>query len=72
MKKQLVMLANGEKLPLDYTATFNPLPSALVSLNGMPNKGNKSNSTDFLESKKSGVIVTAFLSQWRPESVVCF
>ena len=40
----MVMLARGDKLPLDYTTPFCPLPSALLETNGMPYKGIKSNS----------------------------
>ena len=72
MKKQLVMLASGEKLPQDCGSNFIPRPCALVSAEGLPTKGNKSKATDFFEThyKQVGVIVSAFPNSWTPDSVI--
>ena len=72
MKKQLVMLASGKKLPQDCGSNFIPRPCALVSAEGLPTKGNKSKATDFFETcyKQVGVIVSAFPNSWTPDSVI--
>ncbi len=62
MKKQLVMLARGEKLPMAYSLSFSPLPSTqwyvlkagpLISLN-----------------KRANVIVPNLPLQWCPDAVI--
>ena len=74
MKKQMVMLARGDTLPVDYTTTFNPLPAALIDpvTGSRPYKGSKCKTTDFLETRysRSKVIVHTLPPQWHPEAVL--
>ena len=72
MKKQLVLLTRGEKLPQECGTTFIPRPFALVGAEELPTKGNKSQTTDFLETryKRVGVIVSALPNNWVPQSVI--
>jgi len=72
MKKQLVVLARGEKLPADCGSYFTQRPCALSDHDGLPHKGNKSKATDFFEMryKRFEIIVSALPNAWIPHSVL--
>lgn len=72
MKKQLVLYNRGEQLPPACSLHYIPRPSALCDSDGSPNKGNKSKTTDFFETryKKCNVIVSTFPGSWTPETVI--
>ena len=72
LKKQLVVLAHGEKLPQQCGSYFIPRPCTLSDPEGLPHKGNKSKATDFFETryKKFGVIVSTFPGAWIPQSII--
>ena len=72
MNKQLVMLASGEQLSQDCGSNFIPRPCALVWVEGLPTKGNKSKVTNFSETryKQVGVIVSAFPNSWTADLVI--
>jgi hypothetical protein len=71
IQKQLALCRSGQ-FNSSINPPYIPLPRALVTADGFPHKGNKSNITNFFKSryKDLNVVSSYFPSNWIPDSVL--